>query len=127
MDIGANRRSARRLQLDLAGDRPDEADHLASDRGGDHHLGLAGGDQMPIARAEPGLRLPGNVADVVRQRLEEVVKLAADPYRHAIGPGPLDQHPSDKRVARLGNAAAANRAAARPLARYQAEIGHELT
>ena len=40
-------------ELDLAGDRPDEADHLASDRGGDHHLGLAGGDQMPIAPAQP--------------------------------------------------------------------------
>ena len=55
--------SARRLELDLARDRPDEADHLARDRRGHHDPGLAGGDQMPIAPAEPQLRLPGDVAD----------------------------------------------------------------
>ena len=36
--------SACRLELDLARDRPDEADHLACDRRGHHDLGLTGGD-----------------------------------------------------------------------------------
>ena len=36
--------SACRLELDLARDRPDEADHLACDRRGHHNLGLTGGD-----------------------------------------------------------------------------------
>ena len=52
-------RSGFGLNLDLACDRPDKTYHLARDRGGYHDLGLAGGDQMPIAAAEPQLCLPG--------------------------------------------------------------------
>src|SRR5262245_50270097 len=59
-------RSAGGLQLDLARDRPDEADHLAGDRRGHHDLGLAGSDEMSIAAAEPELRLPGDVANGAR-------------------------------------------------------------
>ena len=66
--------SVRRLELDLAGDRPDEADHLARDRRGDHDLGLAGGDQTPITAAEPQLRLPGEVANGGGQLLDAVVQ-----------------------------------------------------
>src|SRR6266581_1855432 len=34
------------------GDCPDKADHLAGDRGGDDLLGLALGEQRPVARAQ---------------------------------------------------------------------------
>jgi hypothetical protein len=51
------------LRLRNAGDRPDEADHLAGDRGGDHDLRLAGCSEAPISRAQPDLRFPGDVPD----------------------------------------------------------------
>ena len=45
--------------LGSPGDRPDEADHLASNRGGDHRVGLALRRQCPIASAQAPLR-PGS-------------------------------------------------------------------
>jgi len=71
--------SVSRAPAGHAGDRPDEADHLAGDRGGDYDLGLAGCGQAPISRAQPDLRFPRDVPDHRGQRLETVVQLAADP------------------------------------------------
>ena len=51
------------LRLCNAGDRPDEADHLAGDRGGDHDLRLTDCSEAPISRAQPDLRFPGDVPD----------------------------------------------------------------
>jgi hypothetical protein len=51
------------FRLRNAGDRPDEADHLARDRGGDHDLRLTDCSEAPISRAQPDLRFPGDVSD----------------------------------------------------------------
>ena len=42
-----------------AGDRPDKADHLTSDRGGNHDFGPARRSQSAIARVQPDLPFPG--------------------------------------------------------------------
>jgi hypothetical protein len=51
------------LRLCKPGDRPDEADHLAGNRGGDHDLRLAGCSEAPISRAQSDLCFPGDVSD----------------------------------------------------------------
>lgn len=48
---------------DFAIDGPDEARELACDRGNDHGCKLALPAQCSVARAEPALCLPGDLAD----------------------------------------------------------------
>ena len=50
-------------RLGDAGDSPDKADHLTGDCRGDHDLWLARRSQPPIARAQPYLPFPSDVAD----------------------------------------------------------------
>lgn len=45
-----------------AGDRPDEADHLACNCSGDHDLRLTGCSETSIPRAQPDLRFPGAIS-----------------------------------------------------------------
>ena len=45
------------------GDGPDEAHHLAGNRGGDDIGRLAGARELAVAGAEPQLCLPGDLAD----------------------------------------------------------------
>jgi len=45
---------------------PDKARQFAGDRGGDDIGRLAGAGEPAIARAQPGLRLPGDLADRLR-------------------------------------------------------------
>jgi len=80
--------SALERGLGDAGDRPDKADHLTGDCSSDHNLRLARRSQPPIARAQPDLPFPSDVADRRRQLLVAVMKLAADACRHAIEPAP---------------------------------------
>src|SRR5271169_5691501 len=51
------------LYCDLAGDGPDKAGEFAGDCGGDDIGGFAGPGEFAIARAQPHLSLPGDVAD----------------------------------------------------------------
>src|ERR1700730_8320969 len=51
-----------RSWLREAGNRPDEANHLAGDRARDHDFRPAGSSQAPISRAQAELRFPGDVA-----------------------------------------------------------------
>src|SRR5579863_7578947 len=90
------------FRLRNAGDRPDEADHLACDRSGDYDLRFAGCSETSISRAQPDLRFPGDVSDGRGEGFESVVKFSAHAGRHAIGPGALNQYAARKRVARLG-------------------------
>ena len=53
-------RSARRRRH-APGDGPDEAGQLAGDRGGDDIGRLAAASELAIARAQPQLRLPGDL------------------------------------------------------------------
>jgi len=65
------------------GDRPDKADHLTGD---------CRGSKPPIARTQPDLAFPSDVADRRRQLLVAVIKLAADACRHAVSPSSFYQH-----------------------------------
>ena len=47
-------------RLREAGNRPDEANHLAGDRGRNHNFRPAGRSQAPISRAQAELRFPGD-------------------------------------------------------------------
>src|SRR5216683_6075088 len=98
-------RSARRRRH-LPGDGPDEARQLAGDRGGDDIGRFAGAGEPAIARAQPDLPLPGDVADRPRLVLLPQQQLAAEPGREPVAPGRLDQQPASCSVAGLGDAAA---------------------
>jgi hypothetical protein len=74
----------------------------------------------------PELRLPGDVADGLRQRLDPVVQFAADARLHAIGPGAFDQGSSGQSVSSFGDSGPSHRASAGMLRPNQSEIGHEL-
>ena len=82
-----------------AGDRADKADHLTGDCRGDHDLRLARRSKPPIARAQPDLAFPSDVADRRRQFLVAVIKLAADACRHAVSPSSFDQHAPCQHIA----------------------------
>jgi hypothetical protein len=112
--------------LRLARNRPKKADHLPRDRGRHDDLGFAGRREPTIAGTEPDLRFPGDVADDLWKSLEPVVQLAADAGLHSIGPSPFDQDTPCKRVACLGDAAAADCCPARMLGRRQTKVGHHL-
>jgi len=86
-----------------SGDCPDKANHLAGDRCGDDDSRLAGGDQMAVALAHSQLPLPGDVAHGLGQTLDPVVELAADARLHPVAPRALNQSPSGKSAASLGN------------------------
>src|SRR6516162_9387385 len=118
-------RSARRRRH-APGNGPDEAGQLAGDRGGDDIGRLATSGESAIARAQPQLRLPGDLADWLGLFLLPEQQLATDPCREAVTPGRLDQQPAGRAVAGLGEAAASDAGSARMLARHQPEIGHQL-
>src|ERR1700680_5273148 len=81
-------RSAPRY-LHLPSDRPDEARQLTGDRGGDNIGRFAGPGEPAIARAQPHLPLPGDVADRPRLVLLPQQQLSAEPGRKAVAPGRL--------------------------------------
>ena len=72
----------------LLSEGPDKARQLARDRGGDDIGRLAGAGEPAIARAQPHLPLPGDVADGPRLALLPQQQFAADPGREAIEPAP---------------------------------------
>src|SRR6516164_2601467 len=109
-----------------AGDGPDEARQLASDRGSDDIGRLAAASELAIARAQPQLRLPGDLADRPGLRLLPKPQLAADPGRETVTPSGLDQQPANRAVAGLGEAAAFDARTARMLRWHQPKIGHQL-
>src|SRR5713226_2009119 len=78
----------------LPSDGPDEAGQFAGDRGGDDIGRLAGPGQPAIARAQPHLPLPGDVADRLRLVLLAQQQLAAEPSGKTVAPRRLDQQPA---------------------------------
>src|ERR1700757_5076495 len=102
-------KSGGRTDLRLACNRPKKADHLPRDCGRHNDLRLACRREPAIAGTQPDLRFPGDVADDLWKSLEPVVQLAADAGLHSIGPSSFDQDTPCKRVACLGDAAAAYR------------------
>ena len=113
--------------LRLACDRPEKSRHLPRDCGRYDDLGLACCCEPTISGAKPDLRLPRDVADDLWKSLEPVVQLAADAGLHSISPSPFDQDTPCKRVACLGDAAAAYRGSARMFGRRQTKVGHHLS
>src|SRR5271163_4699132 len=122
----SSRKSAKEASFAAGATRRAMAREFAGDRGGDNIGRLAGAGELAIARAQPHLSLPGNVADCLWQLFLPEQQLAADPSREAITPGRLDQQSTGRAVARLGEAAAFDAGPARMLRRHQTEIGHQL-
>src|ERR1700676_1309927 len=85
----------------LASDGPDEARQLAGDRGGDDIGRFAGSGELAIARTQPHLPFPGDVADRLGLVLLPQQQLAADPGRETVAPCRLDQEPAGRSVAGL--------------------------
>ena len=65
----------------MPGDGPDEARQLAGDRSGDDIGRLGSPGESAIARAQPDLPLPGDVADGPRLVLLPQPQPAAEPTR----------------------------------------------
>src|SRR4029077_11507379 len=107
----------------MPGDGPDEARQLAGDRSGDDIGRLGSPGESAIARAQPDLPLPGDIADGPRLVLLPQPQLAAEPSREAVAPRRLDQQPASRSIAGLGDAAAFDVRAARMFGRHQPEIG----
>ena len=82
-------RSARRRRH-TPGNGPYEAGQLAGDRAGDDIGRLATAGESAIARAQPQLRVPGDLTDRPGLLLLPEPQLAADPRREAVTPGRLD-------------------------------------
>jgi hypothetical protein len=61
------------------GDGPDEADQLAGDRGRDDVGRFAAAGKLAIARTQPQLRFPGDLADRLGLLLLPEQQFAADP------------------------------------------------
>lgn len=92
--------------LNRAGDRPDEAHHLAGDSDIDDIGGLTARSKTTISGAEPDLRFPPDVANDFWQRLDAVNLVTANARLHSVSPGAFDQRAPDMGVACLGDAAA---------------------
>src|SRR6266481_9370044 len=105
------------------GDGPDEAGQLAGDRGRDDVGRFAAAGKPAIARTQPQLRFPGDLADRLGLLLLPEQQFAADPGREAVGPGRFDQQPTGGTISGLGEAAAFDAGTTRMLGRHQSEIG----
>ena len=68
--------------------------------------GLPRAGKLAIARTQPQLRLPGDLADRLGLALLPQQQFTADPSRKAVSPGRLDQQPAGGTIAGLGEAAA---------------------
>jgi len=111
----ASFRLSSRLRLKLTGDGPDKSSHLACDRGRDDNLRLPACSKTSPSTAQPNLRLPGNVAHILRHCLKPIVQLATDACLHAVGPGSFDQGASRVEIAGLCDPTSAHRASTRML------------
>ena len=80
-------RSARRRRH-APGDGPDEAGHFTGDRGRDDVGRFAAAGKFAIARTQPQLRFPGDLADRLGLLLLPEQQFAADPGREAAEPAP---------------------------------------
>src|ERR1700757_90143 len=105
----------------LPGNGPDEAREFAGDRGGDDVGRLAGAGEPAIARAQPQLPLPRDVADQLGLALLPQQQRAAEPGREAVAPCRLDQQPAGSSIAGLGDAAAFDAGATGIFGRDQSE------
>src|SRR5262249_39576643 len=103
---GRSRRRAvvrSRSRADRLGDRPDETDELTSHRRNRDVLELAPPKQRSVTLVEAGLRLPGDLADRLRHRIDLDLFVFAQPRRELITPGTLHQHAPHPPIAGFGN------------------------
>ena len=98
---------------------------FACDRG-DHDLfRLTRQDHLSIAPAQPGLRLPGDLAHRLRHSLDRRQFRARDPGGETVAPGGLDQNRARVDIAAFGDAALTPLRTRRMFRRHPAEIGDE--
>src|SRR5256886_17189597 len=81
--------------LNRAGDRPDEAYHLACDGDIDDIGGLAARPQPTVSGTEADLRFPADGANDFLGRLPTVNPVTADASLRSVRPGALDQRAPD--------------------------------
>ena len=110
----------------LFGDRPNEAQKLARNRGGDHGLQFPRMGELAISTAESLLGLPSYVSDWLAQLFLAQKEIATDTCWKPVAPCHLNQHAPRRAIARLGDSALASRASAGMLGRNETQIGHEL-
>src|SRR6516225_6513486 len=116
-----------RSRSDRLGDCPDETDELTSHRRNGDVLELAPPEQRSVTLIEAGLRLPGNLANRLRHRLDLDLFVFAQPRRKLITPGTLDQHASHPPIAGLGDRTTLDLVTGGVLGRHDPDIGHQLT
>src|SRR5215470_15088723 len=119
LGVGRSRSRSHRL-----GDCPDETDELTSHRRNGDVLELAPPEQRSVTLIEAGLRLPGNLANRLRHRLDLDVFVFAQPRRKLITPGTLDQHASHPPIAGLGDRTTLDLVTGGVLGRHDPDIGH---
>src|SRR5271169_3516311 len=85
----------------LSSNGPDETRQFAGDRGGDDVRRLAGTGEPAIARTQPHLPFPGDLADRLGLVLLPQQQLAAEAGREAVAPGRFNQQPASGVIAGL--------------------------
>src|SRR5271165_5499770 len=115
----------RRIRRD-AGNGPNEPCQLACDSG-DHNLPqLAPRHHVTIALAQPGLRLPGDLAYRLWHGVNGGQLVTGDAGRETVAVCSLDQQGTSVNIARLGDGADAALGAGGMFRWHQADIGHEV-
>ena len=109
-----------------ASNGPDEPCQLARDCGDHNLLQLAFRHHLSIALAQPGLRLPGDLANCLRYCVDGGQLVAGDAGREAVAVRSLDQEGAGVNVTGLGNGANAALPAGGMFRWHQTEVGHEV-
>ena len=115
----------RRIRCD-AGNSPDEAAQFARHRGHHDLAWLARRHHLPIAPAQPGLCLPGNLAHGFWHFVNGRQLAPGDTRRQAVAVRGLDQQGPGVDVTRLGDGADTALWPGGMFGWHQAEIGHEV-
>jgi hypothetical protein len=113
-----------RFHFDAKG--PDETQELSAHGGDDLRFIFAAGEKFSVAQMQSVLRFPGDFFDFRTQTGLALEQVTAQPSTELIGPRGFDDHPSQMRVAGLGDAALQSRRTTRVFAGDQATVGHEL-
>ena len=111
--------------LNLLGDGPHERAKLSGDSRYNDRLGFSLGPQPSIARAQPKLSLPGDIANLLADGFLALEQNPADPGREAVRPGGLHQKTSDMNVARFGDGSPPGLLPAGMLRWHQAKKAHK--
>src|ERR1700730_563439 len=117
--------SSRHRSPHLPTDSPDEAGKLSRDRGDDDCGLLAFGDHRAVAATQPGLCLPGDIANALGQTDEDLRLLLRDARWVLVAPCRFDEHAPGLTVPSLRDATTADRPTAGVFRRNKAKVAHQ--